>query len=374
MRILSFVACGMLLAGAVMATPLGTAFTYQGQLVLNGTPVNGSVTLRFNLFDSAGPTGGNELGSQIITNVPVSNGLFVVTLNDAGQFTPSAFNGDARWLLVSVCNDPACNTFSALLPRQPLLATPYARFSATPWQTVPGGLAYNSGGNVGIGTTTPAKRLSVAGDMEIGLGSNDLHHLRIGGGNTDGFLYGSYPLLGDGIHMGYNFYGDGSGTPHIIATDGQTSRISMGYGTVALATGGTNAAPVNRLSVNAAGNVGIGTDAPVRKLEVHGDIGVGTNGQFSAPGGDENLRIVRASIRGGAPFGYCFSLTHVSTGTWDISFCTPFAEIPTMTATARSAGVIANVVEIDNTTTRVVTWLNGVRVDVDFDFIAIGPR
>src|SRR5207245_818443 len=59
-------------------------------------------------------------------------------------------------------------------------------------------------GNVGIGTTTPGKRLTVAGDAEIGINNADYHHLRVGGGNSDGFLYGSYHRLGDGIHLGYN--------------------------------------------------------------------------------------------------------------------------------------------------------------------------
>src|SRR5204862_1289965 len=101
-------------------------------------------------------------------------------------------------------------------------------------------------GNVGIGTASPALRLTVAGDMEVGTNSADYRYLRIGGGNSSGFLYGSYPALGDGVHLGYNFYYDAAGAGQIIHSDGPTSRISVGYGTVVLATGAVNTAPVQR--------------------------------------------------------------------------------------------------------------------------------
>jgi hypothetical protein len=88
-------------AAPVLSAPLGTGFTYQGQLILSGSPVNGTANLRFSLWDAAGsgspPVGGTQIGtSQPLANVPVANGLFVVQLNEAGAFGPSAFNGDAR--------------------------------------------------------------------------------------------------------------------------------------------------------------------------------------------------------------------------------------------------------------------------------------
>ena len=53
-------------------TPLGTGFTYQGQLKQNGQPYNGSANLIFKLFDAA--TGGNLLGTQTLNGVNVSAG------------------------------------------------------------------------------------------------------------------------------------------------------------------------------------------------------------------------------------------------------------------------------------------------------------
>ena len=122
-------------------------------------------------------------------------------------------------------------------------------------------------------------RLTVAGDMEIGTSSGDYHRFRIGGGNSDGFLYGSYPGLGDGIHMGYNWYADATGTGQTVNLGGQTSRISTGYGVIALATGGVDEAPIDRMIVDQAGNV---------------KIGPGTS--YYVPAGEENLRIIRGVI------------------------------------------------------------------------------
>jgi hypothetical protein len=43
-----------LFAGSIFAAPLGTTFTYQGQLNTGGTPANGSYDRKFTLFDSSG--------------------------------------------------------------------------------------------------------------------------------------------------------------------------------------------------------------------------------------------------------------------------------------------------------------------------------
>ena len=94
--------------------------------------------------------------------------------------------------------------------------------------------------------------VTFATDMHLGVNSSDYRHFSIGGGNSYGYIYGSYPALGDGIHFGYNFYYDAAGTPHVINSGGATSRISANYGDIQLATGGVNAAPLVRFEVNGA--------------------------------------------------------------------------------------------------------------------------
>ena len=94
----------------------------------------------------------------------------------------------------------------------------------------------------------------LAADVQIGTAAGDYHRLTLGGGNSEGFLYGSYVVFGDGIHLGYNYYADAAGNPHVIHSDGATSRLSVGYGTITLAIGGVGSAPTTqRLLADATG-------------------------------------------------------------------------------------------------------------------------
>jgi hypothetical protein len=86
--------CGAGLAGA---EPLGTAFTYQGQLTEAGAPATGQYDLQFTLYDA--PSGGTQVGPRLSTNaVAVSEGLFTVSLD----FGAGVFTGNGRWLELSV--------------------------------------------------------------------------------------------------------------------------------------------------------------------------------------------------------------------------------------------------------------------------------
>jgi hypothetical protein len=86
----------VLCTGAMVAAPMGTAFTYQGKLSSGTNAANGLYDLSFAVFDAA--SGGMQNGSTLSTNgLPVTNGLFTATL-DFG----SVFDGEARWLAVWV--------------------------------------------------------------------------------------------------------------------------------------------------------------------------------------------------------------------------------------------------------------------------------
>lgn len=110
----------ILMIGSVQAAPLGTAFTYQGQLQKNGSPYNGTCSFQFSLWDAV--SGGAQVGSTLTqTGVTVSNGLFTVTLD----FGTGVFTGDARWLQIAVqCSGDS--GYTTLSPRQALTAAPYA--------------------------------------------------------------------------------------------------------------------------------------------------------------------------------------------------------------------------------------------------------
>lgn len=107
----------------------GTAISYQGQLNVSGSPANGNYDFHFAVFDA--PASGNQI-SYTVTNlaVPVSNGLFMVTLN----FGPGVFNGTDNgsndWLDIAV-RPAGGGSFTELTPRQPILPVPYALFAVS---------------------------------------------------------------------------------------------------------------------------------------------------------------------------------------------------------------------------------------------------
>jgi hypothetical protein len=118
-----------LLGHLVQAASPGTAFTYQGRLFIGDVPANGLYDLQFTNYDAA--TGGSALGGFNTNALPVTNGLFTVTL-DFG----AVFDGTPRWLEISERTNNV-GAFGTLAPRQLLAAAPYATYAASAG-TVPG--------------------------------------------------------------------------------------------------------------------------------------------------------------------------------------------------------------------------------------------
>ena len=99
----------------------GTAFTYQGRLNAGAVPAGGSYDLQFAIYDA--PANGSLVAGPLTNSaIPVSNGLFLVTLDfGSGPFA----GGAARWLDIAVRTNGS-GSFTELAPRQNLTATPYA--------------------------------------------------------------------------------------------------------------------------------------------------------------------------------------------------------------------------------------------------------
>jgi hypothetical protein len=149
----------LLLALPAAATPLGTAFTYQGALRSDGSSANGSFDFIFRLYDAA--SGGTQIGAdQNLAGVTVTSGLFTVALD----FGSGAFDGNARFIDIKV--RPTGGVYTPLLPRQPLTAAPYALRAlngpagSSQWSNDTNGIEYL--GNLGIGAAShPDWRLYV---------------------------------------------------------------------------------------------------------------------------------------------------------------------------------------------------------------------
>lgn len=111
------------------AEPLGTAFSYQGELraLPGNTVINGPATIRFRLFDAL--TGGNQIFNGQVSAVtlerPVTlvDGRFTVTDLEFGD----SFGTDARYLEVTVIR--AGQPDQVLAPRQRVGPGPAATFA-----------------------------------------------------------------------------------------------------------------------------------------------------------------------------------------------------------------------------------------------------
>lgn len=217
---------------------------------------DGIYDLTFKIYDVE--TGGIVLWEEP-QSVDVVNGIYSVVLGS--QISMSSLGFDQRYWLAVVIDG------LEMVPRVELTVSPYALAVVSGMDNV-----FPSSGNVGIGTTSPTEKLDVEGSIYL---SGGYRHFGLSGGNSNGYIYGNWPALGDGIHMGYNYYVNSNDEDVIPNLGGGTSRITMGYGSLDFATAGAGAGnPYSKMFINSAGNVGIGTTAPQAKLDVTGAIEV----------------------------------------------------------------------------------------------------
>jgi hypothetical protein len=102
---------------------MGSAFTYQGRLQDGASVANGRYDFTFRLLDAL--TAGNQIGTtQTLTNLAVSNGLFIATVD----FGFGPFNGTAYWVELGVRSNGLA-TFTVLVPRQALTPVPLALYA-----------------------------------------------------------------------------------------------------------------------------------------------------------------------------------------------------------------------------------------------------
>ncbi len=258
---------------AMAQAPVGTAFTYQGQLKQAGVPGNGTADFVFTLWNAE--TGGTIVDSRDLTSVEVVDGLFTVQLD----FGAEAFDGDARWLEIEVEFPSGEGNWTILSPRQPMTATPYALYalsspgSAGNW-AVNGNDIHNTNiGNVGIGTSDPLALEHIRG-TDLTLSATALHgddiiaeqrDAVIGLYSDDSGSWGSAISLGE---LGADGELVDKWTLARLTSDstpGSALRLTFGDS----ADYALNA-PI--MHITPSGNVGIGTTEPGRILDVDGPI------------------------------------------------------------------------------------------------------
>lgn len=141
------------------AEPFSTAFTYQGKLQQNGTPLNEDAEIRFELVDDTDTVIPGTLPITVDYE-PNSDGLFTTELD----WGVEPFNGEERYLRIAVRLVPA-GAFNPLSPNQ--------RISPVPIASQVRGLHVDADLNIGVGTTSPTAKLEVdGGDVQIDNGGN----------------------------------------------------------------------------------------------------------------------------------------------------------------------------------------------------------
>lgn len=115
----------LLFVGAsAFAAPIGTQFTYQGNLQFAAQAADGLHDFSFTLFDTG--EAGTALAQPVLLEaVPVVDGMFSVALDFGG----GVFDGQVRFLSIAVRATDSADEFQSLTPRQPVTATPYALFA-----------------------------------------------------------------------------------------------------------------------------------------------------------------------------------------------------------------------------------------------------
>ena len=135
-----------LAAGVAWGQPVGTQFTYQGQLNFNGIATNGGTAdLRFRVYDAA--SGGAQQGGTLTSNNTSigSDGRFTVELD----FGSAAYGNAARYIEIDVRRPAGVGAFTTLSPRVRLSPTPNASFASIAEASNQAGNASNLNGQSG---------------------------------------------------------------------------------------------------------------------------------------------------------------------------------------------------------------------------------
>ncbi len=109
----------------VSSAPVGSAFSYQGELIDNGVPANGL----YDFFISAKEDATNpspNLANLQFNDIQITNGLFTIPLVDLGD---SSFTGDDLWLSVGIRQAESvigATSFTFMDTWQRVNAVPYA--------------------------------------------------------------------------------------------------------------------------------------------------------------------------------------------------------------------------------------------------------
>ena len=203
------------------AAPLGTAFTYQGQLQQAGRPANGWYDFQFNLYED-GTNGALVGATQVVDGLWVSNGLFSVSL-DFGD----VFDGNALWLEIAVRTNGNAVGFTTLAPRQSLTAAPFAHYAPSAGIAATAQYANTAGQAAALSSPLGSDKLTGLYSSPVSFNYPGNAFSGAFYGQTYGSVYGSVYGNVYGNLFG-TVYGDGSGLFNLNAGDLATGTVPDG--------------------------------------------------------------------------------------------------------------------------------------------------
>ncbi len=320
---------------SVFAAPVGSRFSYQGQLQVSNNAANGLYDLHFSLWDNVSGTG--QLGGDLILDdVDVVNGLFSVELD----FGDVPFDGDDVYIRISVREGSSTGSFTFISPRQRINATPYAtqaeflaangattgqilQFDGTNWAAANIGTGTSPwtpgfGGAQYIGDVVIGDLVASAGDTLQILSEVDKSPLRIlvggvgtrfrvskNGGAGVGANYSDGEIPVDGLHVsGDTVIGNTTSSAKLTLSAGAgqdpiRARVNGASKFVVQANGGTNigggstVAPENGLDVE--GGVILGGADPVSGVALMVSSPTGTQPVSVSINGNSALQVASNS-------------------------------------------------------------------------------
>jgi len=293
----------LLFAGVARAGAVGSAFTFQGQLIDAGSPANGAFDFQFALFVSA--SGGSAVDVISVGDLAVSGGL----INTSLDFTNMPYNGQALWVEVRMRPGASNGGYTTLSPRQALNAVPYALYalagnSGPQGPTGSTGPQGPAGPNGPPGSQGPTGPQGPAGGIALPYNAADASGVSLQVTNTaNGIaLYGAAAADGSGVFgfagpHGTGVYGESDGSSFSAGVWGQ-SDIGIG---VRGQSGDAGIAGVSGTTSSTNGSGVQGNAAAVDAVGVLGynSTGVGVRGEStSSPG------VLGESVASRGVFGY----------------------------------------------------------------------
>jgi hypothetical protein len=156
-----------------VADSVGTGFTYQGYLEDSNGAVNGDYGFKFKLCSTSDCT--TQVGSTQEMTRTVSDGVFTAELD----FGSGAFDGEARWLEISVRESG--QAYTTITPRTELTPAPYALHAMDAWSI-----------NGNSGTTAGTNFLGTTDDTALQFHVNGARALRLEPHSTSPNVIGGY--------------------------------------------------------------------------------------------------------------------------------------------------------------------------------------